>query len=210
MTKPRGRPRAYDPDEALEAALEVFWTKGFAATSLHDLRHATGMNRPSLYAAFGDKKAIYRRVLQRFRDRMWATVSPVLRDAPDIEAGLTGYYLAMLQHYFSGDTGARGCLAFSTAAVEAAGDPDVRADLGRILAETDEMFTRWFERAIRDGELPKTVDASQLAWLATAVQHSLSLRARSGEDRAVLEARARAAAAQVLRTVTDGGADGGG
>ena len=55
----RGRPRAYDPDAALKAARDVFWVKGYAATSLDDIAEATGMNRPSLYAAFGDKEAIY-------------------------------------------------------------------------------------------------------------------------------------------------------
>ena len=55
----RGRPRAYDPDAALRAARDIFWVKGYAATSLDDIVEATGMNRPSLYAAFGDKEAIY-------------------------------------------------------------------------------------------------------------------------------------------------------
>lgn len=199
MAKQRGRPRAYDPDRALDAALQVFWAKGFAATSLDDLRLATGMNRPSLYAAFGDKKAIYRRVLDRFRDRMWQAVAPVLRDAPDLETGLAGFYLTMLQQYFSGDDGARGCLAFTTAAVEAAGDADVRADLARILDDTDAMFTRWFTRARKVGDLPADTDVAQLAWLAQAVQHSLSLRARAGAERAKLEEMAKAAAAMVLR-----------
>lgn len=210
MARPRGRPREYDPDAALDAALEVFWTKGYAATSLDDLRRATGMNRPSLYAAFGNKKAIYRRSLDRFRDRMWRELKPVVEDAPDLLSRLVGYYRAVLAHYVSaggattGDPSTppahgRGCMAFSTAAVQAAVDPDVRADLAGILADTDRMFARWFRRAQGQGSLPDDVDPVQLAWLAAAVQHSLSLRARAGRSRRSLEAMARTAASMVLR-----------
>src|SRR5258707_14897964 len=65
----RGRPRAYDPDAALARAVDAFWDAGFAATSLDDLTLATGMNRPSLYGAFGDKQALYRKALDLYRAR---------------------------------------------------------------------------------------------------------------------------------------------
>src|SRR3954452_12779539 len=63
----RGRPRAYDPDEALAKAMGAFWDHGYAATSLDDISAATGMNRPSLYAAFGDKQAIYLKAIEHYR-----------------------------------------------------------------------------------------------------------------------------------------------
>src|SRR2546423_14715860 len=66
--KLRGRPRAYDPQVALARAAEVFWKAGYAGTSLDDLVAATGMNRPSLYAAFGDKRALYLKTLEHYRD----------------------------------------------------------------------------------------------------------------------------------------------
>src|SRR5918993_4135780 len=65
----RGRPRAYEPDVALTRAMEVFWRDGFAATSLDTISAATGMNRPSLYAAFGDKRDIYVKAYERYRER---------------------------------------------------------------------------------------------------------------------------------------------
>src|SRR5207253_10001104 len=65
----RGRPRAYDPDQALARAMDVFWQEGFAATSLDQLSAATGMNRPSLYGAFGDKRDIYIKAYQHYRER---------------------------------------------------------------------------------------------------------------------------------------------
>src|SRR5947209_6869980 len=67
--KRRGRPRAYEPEVALARALDVFWKEGFAATSLDDLSAATGMNRPSLYGAFGDKRELYIKSYQSYRDR---------------------------------------------------------------------------------------------------------------------------------------------
>src|SRR5579872_7287735 len=64
--RPRGRPRAYDPDAALSRVMETFWKSGYAGTSLDDLAAATGMNRPSLYAAFGDKRALYVKALEHY------------------------------------------------------------------------------------------------------------------------------------------------
>ena len=66
--KRRGRPRAYDPQAALARAAETFWKAGYAGTSLDDLVAATGMNRPSLYAAFGDKRDLYLKTLEHYRD----------------------------------------------------------------------------------------------------------------------------------------------
>jgi AcrR family transcriptional regulator len=72
MKRARGRPRQYDEESALQAAGQVFWTKGFSATSLDDLSVAMGMNRPSIYGAFGDKEALYRRALMQFCEGMEA------------------------------------------------------------------------------------------------------------------------------------------
>ena len=75
-SKPRrGRPREYDPDRALASATRVFWKNGYAATSLDELAAATGMNRPSLYAGFGDKRELYLETLKRYRERTRAGVA---------------------------------------------------------------------------------------------------------------------------------------
>src|SRR3954447_16760215 len=81
--KRRGRPRAYEPDVALGKALDLFRTTGFAATSLDDLSAATGMNRPSLYGAFGDKRELYIKTYQRYRDNARAATGDIFRlDGP--------------------------------------------------------------------------------------------------------------------------------
>ncbi len=79
--KRRGRPRAYQPEVALARALDVFWKEGFAGTSLDDLSAATGMNRPSLYGAFGDKRELYIKSYQRYREDARASTRPPRRDS---------------------------------------------------------------------------------------------------------------------------------
>src|SRR5215472_428437 len=78
--KRRGRPRAYQPEVALGKALELFRKGGFAATSLDDLSAATGMNRPSLYGAFGDKRELYIKSYQRYRDDARAATAEIFRE----------------------------------------------------------------------------------------------------------------------------------
>jgi AcrR family transcriptional regulator len=186
--RPRGRPRAYDPDAALEAALATFWERGFAATSLDDLREATGMNRPSLYAAFGDKKTIYRLAIERFRQRLRADIGAALADAPSLETALARYFRTTLRAYRVGTPGARGCPAICTAAVEAAHDEEIRHDLADILAEIEHGLTGVFARAKSTKEVPPSADARLLGQLAAAIHHSLAIRARAGASEWELKA----------------------
>src|SRR5271163_3330645 len=86
--KPRGRPRSYEPDAALAQAMEAFWKSGYAATTLDDLSAATGMNRPSLYAAFGDKQDIYIKAYRRYRAQMRDAFRPILAAEGPIRAVL--------------------------------------------------------------------------------------------------------------------------
>ena len=85
--KRRGRPRAYQPDVALGKALDLFRKDGFAATSLDDLSAATGMNRPSLYGAFGDKRELYIKSYQRYRDDARAAMLEIFRGDADPQSG---------------------------------------------------------------------------------------------------------------------------
>ena len=107
--RPRGRPRAYDPETALAQAAEVFWKKGYDGTSLDDLAAATGMNRPSLYAAFGDKHALYLTTLQRYRDEARRMSLSLLEDKPALRVYLARFYKAALDLYTRG--GARDLVA---------------------------------------------------------------------------------------------------
>src|SRR6201994_4958746 len=124
--KRRGRPRAYEPDVALAKALDLFRKDGFAATSLDDLSAATGMNRPSLYGAFGDKRELYIKSYQRYRDDARASLIDIFRDELPIRERLARIYAVALDIYLAGDS-PRGCFTVVTAASDAVTDPEIRA-----------------------------------------------------------------------------------
>jgi AcrR family transcriptional regulator len=188
--RPRGRPRAYDPDKALAKAMGAFWDRGYAATSLDDISAATGMNRPSLYAAFGDKQAIYLKAIERYR--AGPAVRDALAEATTLREGLRRVYKVALAIYLSGDHGARGCFAIGTAATEAVTNSLVREQLAGVLNDVDEAFEARIGRAKAEGELPADANPETLARIASATLHSLAVRARAGEKRRVLEAIAEA------------------
>jgi len=186
--KRRGRPRAYQPDIALGKALELFRKGGFAATSLDDLSAATGMNRPSLYGAFGDKRELYIKSYQRYRDDARAAMIDIFSDELPIRKRLQRIYAVALDIYLSGESGPRGCFTVMTAASEAVADPQIRGLVLEGFVELDKAFAACFRLAKEKGELPASADAAVLAQLASATIHTIAIRARAGVPRKELEA----------------------
>jgi TetR/AcrR family transcriptional regulator, copper-responsive repressor len=186
--KRRGRPRAYQPEIALGKALDLFRKDGFAATSLDDLSAATGMNRPSLYGAFGDKRELYIKSYARYRADARAAMIDIFRDELPIRSRLERIFAVALDIYLSGDAGPRGCFTVMTAASEAVSDPEIRGMVLEGLSELDKAFTACFRLAKENGELPQTADPVVLAQLASATIHSIAVRARARVHRKELEA----------------------
>lgn len=186
--KRRGRPRAYEPEIALGKALDLFRRQGFAATSLDDLSEATGMNRPSLYGAFGDKRELYIKSYQRYREDARASMVEIFRQEMPVRQRLERIYAAALNIYLSGETGPRGCFTVVTAASEAVGDPEIRAMVLEGLSDLDKAFASCFRRAKEKGELPDSADPAVLAQLASATVHSIAIRSRARVSRKDLEA----------------------
>jgi AcrR family transcriptional regulator len=186
--KRRGRPRAYEPEVALARALDVFWKDGFAATSLDDLSAATGMNRPSLYGAFGDKRELYIKSYQSYRDRARLRMGEVFSAELPPRALLERVYAIALDMYLSGEDGPRGCFTVMTATSEAVYDPDIRKLVISGLVEMDRFFTRLFKTAQARGELPASANPDTLAQLASATIHTIAIRARAQVPRRELEA----------------------
>ncbi len=153
----RGRPRAYEPDVALGRALDLFRKSGFAATSLDELSAATGMNRPSLYGAFGDKRELYIKSYQRYRDNARAAVGDIFRVQLPLRKRLERIYQVALDIYLSGEEGPKGCFTVLTAASEAVNDPVIRAMVVDALTELDKAFARCFRIGQEKGELPDAV-----------------------------------------------------
>src|SRR6478672_5804302 len=185
--KRRGRPRAYQPEVALGKALDLFRKGGFAATSLDDLSAATGMNRPSLYGAFGDKRELYIKAYQRYRADAAAAMIDIFRHQQPIRQRLERIFAVALDIYLSGDAGPRGCFTVMTAASEAVSDPDIRAMVLEGFSELDKAFAASFRLAKEKDELPETADPEVLAQLASATIHTIAIRARAGVARRELE-----------------------
>ena len=186
--KRRGRPRAYQPDVALGKALDLFRKGGFSATSLDDLSAATGMNRPSLYGAFGDKRELYIKSYQRYRADARTAMADIFRDELLIRERLQRIYAVALDIYLSGETDPRGCFTVMTAASEAVADPEIRAMVLEGFSELDKAFAACFRLAKEKGELPGTADPVVLAQLASATMHTVAIRARARVPRKELEA----------------------
>ena len=186
--KRRGRPRAYEPEVALGKALDLFRTDGFAATSLDDLSAATGMNRPSLYGAFGDKRALYIKSYRRYREDARRAMAGIFREELPIRKRLERIYAVALDIYLSGESGPRGCFTVMTAASEAVADPDIRAMVMEGFTELDKAFAACFRRAKEKREIPDSADPAVLAQIASATIHSIAIRARARTPRAELEA----------------------
>ena len=190
--KPRGRPRAYDPEVALQRATESFWRAGYSATSLDDLSAATGMNRPSLYGAFGDKRELYLAALARYWEISRVAMQEALAYDRPLREALRRLYRKALAGYFGGKDGARGCFAIGTATTEAMRDAKIRALLAKGFQMIDDAFAARIGFARDRGELPKEADPATLAMLASATLHTLAIRSRAGVARSTLEAMADA------------------
>jgi TetR/AcrR family transcriptional regulator, copper-responsive repressor len=196
--KRRGRPRAYEPEVALGKALDLFRKQGFAATSLDDLSEATGMNRPSLYGAFGDKRELYIKSYQRYREEARAAMVEIFRQEMPVRQRLERIFASALNIYLSGEAGPRGCFTVVTAASEAVSDPDIRAMVLDGLTELDKGFTNCFRRAKDNDELPESADPVVLAQIASATIHTIAIRSRARVSRKDLEAIVKGAIDMML------------
>jgi AcrR family transcriptional regulator len=197
--KRRGRPRAYEPEVALGRALDLFRSGGFAATSLDDLSAATGMNRPSLYGAFGDKRELYIKSYARYRADARAAMADIFRTELPIKKRLQRIFAVALDIYLSGDEGPRGCFTVMTAASEAVADPQIRAMVLEGFTELDKAFAACFRIAKDNGEMPASADPLVLAQLASATIHTIAIRARAQVPRKELEAIVKGAIELMVR-----------
>jgi AcrR family transcriptional regulator len=169
---------------ALTQAMDVFWRDGFAATSLDDVTAATGLNRPSLYGAFGDKRALYIQAYRQYRARANAALTPLFATTEPLRPKLKRILLAALDLYLSGEDGPRGCFTVLTTSSDAIADPEIRAVVVEAIENTDRAFGRLFGDARAAGELSAGADPLRLARMASATIHTLSIRARARIPRA--------------------------
>lgn len=188
--KSLGRPRAFDPEQALDRAMCLFWQKGYEGTSLSDLTEAMGINRPSLYAAFGNKEELFRKALARYIDgpgRMGTATQehPTARESVEAFLRLTAESVVHSEH--------AGCLAVVGALACSQESDPIRQTLCDIRRGVVEAWRERFERAKREGDLGSHVDAAALAQYVMTVANGMSVQARSGATRNELAAVAEVA-----------------
>lgn len=189
MDKERGRPRSFAKSDALDLALPVFWRLGYQGASLAELTAATGLNKPSLYAAFGDKEALFLRVLERYAGTRLPVHAAVLEGQADARPGVEGFLRSLVAMYSAPDLPG-GCLVMNGAAAcrSAVTPPAVEAALRAGVQGCEALLTQRLQRAQREGQLGAGVRVKELAAYFNTVLAGLSTLARSGASRARLEA----------------------
>jgi AcrR family transcriptional regulator len=188
-----GRHREFDVEKALDAALCVFWRKGYEGASYADLTEATGVERPALYSAFGNKEALFRQVLERYYERYLDFIPGALQlsTAREVAAHILYGAADLNTRYpdYPGCLGINGVLAGSDEA-----EP-VRQAMIHARAAGEAQLRERFERAKAEGDLPPTAKPAALAAFVLAVTHGMAVQAKAGFSRDVLEAVAEQALA---------------
>ncbi|WP_343730750.1 TetR/AcrR family transcriptional regulator [Duganella sp.] len=180
-----GRPRTFDADNALEKAMKVFWEKGYEGSSLPELTEAMGMNRPSLYAVFGNKENLFRLALERYG----ATHDPLFDAALEKSTARE-----VVEHFLRGNANAQteeeaphGCLVINGALACSDDALPIRNSLIERRAAAEVRLRARFERAKQDGDLPADFCASQMARYVMTISNGMAVQAAAGATRQQLQ-----------------------
>ncbi|WP_019637704.1 TetR/AcrR family transcriptional regulator [Paenibacillus fonticola] len=186
-----GRNREFDVDQALDAALCVFWRKGYEGASYTDLTQATGVERPALYSAFGNKEALFLRVIERYYERYHDFFLAALELPTSRE---------VVAHIFRGSAELqtrypdhKGCLYVHGGLAGSDDAEPIRRALIDARAKGEASLRDRFERAKQEGDLPETANCAVLAAFVMAVLHGMAVQAKAGFSRNMLEAVAEQA-----------------
>src|SRR3979411_398297 len=178
VTVPSGRTRQFDVDEALDRALGVFWARGYEGATLPELTRAMGINRPSLYAAYGNKEQLFRKALERYQTGPVSFLTEALRK-PTARAVAEAIFSGFVRMQRDRDK-ARGCLIVSGALACGEEAERVRRELAQLRQAIVTALRERFERAVQDGDLPTGTDCATLARYTATVLNGLAVQSASG------------------------------
>jgi AcrR family transcriptional regulator len=193
--RPRGRPRSFDETGALEKATQVFWSKGYDGVTIDDLVAGMGVGRPSLYAVFGDKRAIFLRVLKAYAEKKGALAAKALLSPPKLRDSITGF-LRFAVESATEKGSAWGCLLLCVAPV--VDDAEVRKFLQNAAAGGVALVEGRFRDGITAGEIPPDFPVAARAIQVTDFARGLTMRAQIGTPRKTLLRDAEEAADLLL------------
>jgi AcrR family transcriptional regulator len=180
---PLGRPREFDIDKAIERAMILFWRKGYEGTSLTDLTRSLGITRPSLYAAFGDKQGLFRKVLNRYVEGPSRYVTDAL-NAPTAREVAEQLFRGAIEL----NTNPRhpGCLMVRDAQACGAATETVKGELAARLLDGEHAIADRFRQAKKDGDLPADCNPADLARYVRSIVYGMAVQAAAGATRSEL------------------------
>ncbi|WP_150294212.1 TetR/AcrR family transcriptional regulator [Sphingobium estronivorans] len=181
----RGRPREFDPQEALSAALTVFWRRGYEGASMAELTEAMGITKPSLYACFGNKESLFRKALDLYeRDKLCYMKSAL--DAPTAKSVAERLLRGSLAIQ-TGTTDPHGCLGVISTVACTAQAESIRHEVIARRASSDAALAERFERARVEGDFPATIDPQALVTYLSTIIQGMAVQAGAGTPRNKLE-----------------------
>lgn len=183
----KGRPRAFDRAQALHNALEVFWRQGYAPASVADLCKAMHINPPSLYAAFGNKAALFLEAIRHYEHTYWDVPSRRFLAEPDIYEAVSRFFRDAAAILLSPQTPC-GCMVVLAAVNIAESETEIITAVRRLRLATRQMFAERLQRAVQEAQLPADTDVPALAAALNTLLEGLSLQAREGLSPAELSA----------------------
>ncbi|MFC5702388.1 TetR/AcrR family transcriptional regulator [Cohnella faecalis] len=180
------RPREFDEQQALAAAMQVFLEKGYEASSISDLTSRMGIQRPSLYAAFGGKKELFEAALNKFAQMSLSFIENGMRNAPSVKEAARTYFQGIIEGV-GGSKPELGCLCVNTM-VELAPHDKIYAQFTKdYQTKLTELFRQTIENGIRTGELSNRLNAEAVARALTISAIGLSVTMKTGPDRSYVE-----------------------
>jgi AcrR family transcriptional regulator len=181
-TRSRGRPLSFDREQVLDAAVQVFWEKGYEGASLDDLTKAMGINRPSLYGKFGNKHALFMQAIDRYVATITRSQLVPLMELSDIKQAISGYLGEVVRCVASSDWPA-GCMVVCVAAEVSERDGMVRSKVSKLLEEAEELIANRIADAARADTSIQIENPQKLARMVVAIGQSLATRARAGASK---------------------------
>ena len=182
--KIRGRPRVFNMDEALDKALEIFWKRGFEGASIAELTETLGINKPSLYAAFGNKEELFKKALLRYVAGPVAFIQEAINQPTAYEVAQTFLYKAV--EFFTNTTHPKGCLIVQAALSDSVESLMVKDLLAQHRYSYEHLLAKRFEKAIEEGDLPNDANPETLAKFLSTLHQGMSIQVTSGALRGEL------------------------
>lgn len=178
---PRGRPRDFDADEALEKAMRVFWCRGFEGATLEDLTGAMGISRPSMYAAFGNKEEIFRKAMERYAAGPGSHMVKAIQEAT--ARGVVEKFWRGTVEMLSNPKNPTGCLAMRCSLDGGKESEKAREEVKKLRIAGEGALRKRFERARKEEDLPARVTAEDLMNFALTINHGMAVQAAGGAGR---------------------------